>query len=248
MSSVQIASLVSSPAYTQAFKDSLFDKIESLPLVQGIKEYVPESFDVAKASDPAYVMSFATRVTQAKTEHEKINQLPSSEGMLRRFTLSLLAEIFSETEVSDFPTAFNALKDETIKELNFLHYSVGEFGDLLIRSLKTGNAFPGNHLARIQAFQDEVIDKDVNFVACCKKHKITKSFAAILKDNPRIQNDRLGQTKEEREGSTMTAQDAIAAITREETPYAPPSPKPSPEPTPAKSTPAPAKAPTKGKK
>jgi len=233
-------------AYTQAFKDSLFDKVESLPLVQGIKEYVPESFDVTKASDPAYIMAFASRVNSAKEEHEKVNQLPSSEGMLRRFTLSLLAEIFSETEVSDFPTAFNQLKDETIKELNFLHYSVGEFGDLLIKSLKTGNAFAGVHLARIKAFQDEVIDNDVNFVACCKKHKITKSFATVLKDNPRIQSDRLGQTKEERESSTMTAQEAIEAIGNGDLPYAPPAPKPSPEPKESAKSSAP-KAP-KGKK
>lgn len=225
MSTVNIASAVSSLAYTQAFKDGLFDKIESLPLVQGVKEYVPEAFDITKATDSAYIMAYAARINAGKEEHEKVNQLPSSEGMLRRFTLSLLAEIFADTEVSDFPTAFNQLKDETIKELNFLHYSVGEFGDLLVRSLKTGNAFNGNHLARIKEFQTEVVEKDVNFAACCKKHKITKSFATVLKENARIQNDRLGQTKEEREESTMTAQDAVLVITEGKTPYAPPAPK-----------------------
>lgn len=223
--------------FTPSFIASLTSKIASLPLHEG-KEFIPEAFDISKAGDSAYIMGFACRVENARRDFEKANQFPSPEGMLKEFTLGLLAELFQSTDVSEFPTEFNALKDSVIKKLDFLHYSSGEFGELLIKSLKIGAQFKPGHLERINSFQSEVIDKEVNFSALVVKHKITKSFAILLKENSKIQNDRLGQTKTEMENSTMTAQAAISKIMKEETPYAPPAPTP----------PAPPKAPPTKKK
>ena len=232
--------------YTQSFKDSLFDKIESLPLLVGLKEFSESEWmeKNPKGKEEKFT-TYSRRLLEAAEKHEKENKSPEKVNMVRLFVASLLSEL-DEDEINESVKVASSLAKQS-KGLN--HCTEKELSALVYKALKgeTGGLSVSFSKGIVNVF--DAISKNENIAASCRENKMSGVAEVWLRKGPKEQG--FSMDPKDPKALTLTLGEAVKAIAEGKAPFAPKEetptpPEPTPTPEPAKSTPA--KAPAKGKK